>query len=158
MEIHNATRADVPTILSFIAELAAFEKLTHELETDAARLEQHLFGSSPSCSALIAQRAGEAVGFALFFPIYSTFKTEACLHLEDLYITPGARGAGFGEALLRRVAGIARERGCARLQWNVLDWNEVAIGFYQRLGAEVLPDWRICRVEGEAIAALAGSS
>ncbi len=158
MEILTATRADVPTILGFIAELAAYEELTHELETDPAQLEEHLFGPAPVCMALIARRAGEAVGYALFFPIYSTFKTRACLHLEDLYVTPNARGAGFGEAMLRRVAQIADERGCARLQWNVLDWNEAAIGFYQRLGAEVLPDWRTCRVEGAAIVDLARSN
>ena len=147
-------------MLRFVAELAAFERLSDELEVDGAeaRLREHLFGREPRCEVLLADDAGNAVGFALFYPTYSTFKTAPCLHLEDLYVTPAARGSGIGEALLREVARIARDRGCARLQWNVLDWNRRAIAFYERMGASLLGDWRTCRVEGAAaLRALADS-
>ena len=116
-----------------------------------------MFGPRPICDVLIAERGEVAVGFALFFQVYSTFKTEACLHLEDLFVLPEHRGAGIGEALLRAVAGVAADRGSARLQWNVLYWNKGAIAFYERMGARVLTDWWLCRVEGRGpIEALAG--
>lgn len=159
VHIRPAVPSDVPTVFAFIEALARFEKLEHEVETDGAleRLHEHMFGPRPVCEVLIAERQGEAVGFALFFPVYSTFKTESCLHLEDLFVMPEHRGEGTGEALLRAVAGVAADRGCARLQWNVLDWNKGAIAFYERMGARVLTDWWLCRVEGRGpIEALAG--
>src|SRR5690606_5148421 len=158
--IREATAADVPTVLRFVVELAGFERLAHEVELDGAeaRLREHLFGERPRCEVLLAEEDGAALGFALFFPTYSTFKTAPCLHLEDLYVAPAARGRGIGEGLLRAVARRARERGCARLQWNVLDCNRRAIAFYERMGASVLADWRTGRVEGEAsLRALADS-
>jgi GNAT superfamily N-acetyltransferase len=161
-KIRPAVPADVPQVFAFIRALARFERLEHEVETEGAveRLHVHLFGPRPACEVLIAEdpaAGGSALGFALFFPVYSTFKTEVCLHLEDLFVLPEARGRGIGEALLRAVAAVGDARGCARVQWNVLDWNRGAIQFYERLGATVLPDWRTCRVEGRAaIRALAG--
>lgn len=159
--IRPASEADVGRVLAFIAELAEYERLSHELDTSAARLAEHLFGAHPVCEALLAhedaaEEAAEPVGFALFFTSYSTFKTRPCLHLEDLYVRPAARGRGHGKALLKGVAARALERGCARVEWVVLDWNEPAIRFYESLGAAVLPDWRTCRVEGPGIARLAG--
>lgn len=157
--IRSAVPDDVPTIFAFIEALARFERLEDEVEREGAvaRLHAHLFGPRPVCEVLIAELGEEAVGFALYFPVYSTFKTEACLHLEDLFVMPEHRGNGIGEALLRAVAGVASDRGCARLQWNVLDWNKGAIAFYERMGARVLTDWWLCRVEGAApIAVLAG--
>ena len=158
LRIRPATPDDVALVFGFITALARFERLEHEVEHDGAeaRLREHLFGARPACEVLIAEQAGDAVGFALFFATYSTFKTEVCLHLEDLFVEPERRGRGIGEALLRTVAKVAADRGCARLQWNVLDWNTGAIAFYERLGARLLDDWRTCRVEGvDAIAALA---
>ena len=159
VRIRPAVPSDVPTVFAFIDALAEFEELAHEVDRDGAleRLEEHMFGPRPICDVLIAERGEVAVGFALFFPVYSTFKTEACLHLEDLFVLPEHRGAGIGEALLRAVAGVAADRGCARLQWNVLDWNKGAIAFYERMGARVLTDWWLCRVEGRGpIETLAG--
>lgn len=156
--IRPATVADVDHILECIRALAAYEKLSHELDLDRGALTEHLFGARPSCAALVAEQGSVPVGFALTFTSYSTFKTRPCLHLEDLFVFPEHRGRGHGDALLRAVAAEAEAMGAARLTWNVLDWNEPAIGFYRRLGAEVLPDWRTCRVEGEAIARLARGS
>ena len=173
--IRPATEADVGWVLAFIAELAEYERLTHQLETSAERLREHLFGPRPVCEALLAcEDAGgadgagaeaggagaraEPVGFALFFTSYSTFKTRPCLHLEDLYVRPAARGRGHGKALLQAVAARAVARGCARVEWVVLDWNAPAIAFYESLGAMVLPDWRTCRVDGDGIARLAGGA
>lgn len=157
--IRPAVPGDAGTVFRFIVELAAFERLSDHVDTDgaAARLDEHLFGPSPACEVLLAEREGRPVGFALFFPVYSTFKAQRCMHLEDLFVAPDERGAGIGEALLRAVAGVAHARGCARLQWCVLDWNEGAIRFYRRLGADVKPSWRVCMVEGlDALGRLAG--
>ena len=148
--IRSARPDDTDTILRFIRELAGYEKLLHEVDASARDLREHLFGARPICEALLAEDR-EPVGFALFFPTYSTFKTRACLHLEDLYVTPAARGRGHGKALLHELARIAVARGVARVTWNVLDWNTPAIRFYESLGATVLPDWRVARVEGAAI-------
>jgi GNAT superfamily N-acetyltransferase len=115
-------------------------------------LHRHLFGPVPACGALLADVGGEPAGFALFFASYSTFLTEVCLHLEDLFVRPAHRGRGIGLALLRAVAAVAVARGCPRLDWQVLDWNAPAIGFYERQGARVLPDWRTCRLDGDALA------
>jgi GNAT superfamily N-acetyltransferase len=157
--IRCARPADVPAIHRFIFELAEYEKLAHECRADASRLCEHLFGARPVCEALIAEDAGgQAVGFALFFAAYSTFEANPCLWLEDLYVSPAARGQGHGKSLLRTLAAIARARGWPRVSWNVLAWNTPAIDFYRGLGATLLCDWRVCRVEGDAIAQLAGDA
>lgn len=150
--IRAARPGDEAVVFGFVAALARFERLEGEVVTDGAvaRLREHLFGATPACEVLLAERDGRAIGFALFFPVYSTFKTERCLHLEDLFVLQEERGGGVGEALLRAVADVAHARGHARLQWCVLDWNEAAIRFYRRLGANVRPDWRVCQVEGNA--------
>ncbi|MCC6670374.1 MAG: GNAT family N-acetyltransferase [Planctomycetes bacterium] len=153
--IRPAEPRDVATILRFIHELAEYERRSHELATSATALHQHLFGTPAICGALLAEADGVPVGFALFFTSYSTFNTAPCLHLEDLYVLPAARGQGHGKALLGAVAELAVRRGCARLEWTVLDWNEPAIRFYRSLGAALLADWRICRVQGAEIAQLA---
>ncbi len=138
-------------LLTLIRELADYERLQHEVEANAASLGEHLFGESPRCSALVATEADNIVGYALYFPSYSTFRSSPALFLEDLYVTPAARGKGHGRALLAAVAAAARDLGAARLDWNVLAWNQPAIDFYQTLGAEVLTDWRVCRLQGEAL-------
>lgn len=153
--VRAATAADAAHVARFIRELARYEQLEHQLDLDEARLRDHLGGAQPACGALLAEIAGTPIGFALFFPTYSTFRTEICLHLEDLFVLPERRGHGIGLALLRAVAAVAVQRGCPRLDWNVLDWNTSAIGFYERHGARVLPDWRTCRLDGDALSRLA---
>ena len=150
--IRPATTDDVPALFDLIRELADYEKLTHEVTGSAEALAADLFGAAPSDGALVAISGGSVVGYALFFPIYSTFRTARGMHLEDLYVTPDHRGKGLGRALLLGTAAQAVATGCARLDWNVLDWNISAIGFYAALGAPILPDWRVCRLEGEALA------
>jgi GNAT superfamily N-acetyltransferase len=119
-----------------------------------AQLHEHLFGAHPCIEALLADHQGKAIGFALFFTNYSTFLTKPGLYLEDLFVMPEYRGQGVGKLLLSHLARLALARDYGRLEWSVLDWNEPAIGFYQRIGATVLPDWRICRVTGDAIGKL----
>jgi GNAT superfamily N-acetyltransferase len=119
-------------------------------------LQEHLFGENPYCEVLIAEDASGPAGFALYFFNYSTFLTAPGIYLEDLFVLPERRGAGVGRALLTRLAQIALERGCARLEWSVLDWNEPAIGFYRRLGARMMDEWTTCRLSGDALLALAG--
>jgi GNAT superfamily N-acetyltransferase len=154
--IRPAREDDVPHLIGCIRGLARYERLEHELDLDAGRLREHLFGPTPACQALVAEQDGEPVGFALFFASYSTFKTRPCLYLEDLFVRPDRRGQGHGLALLRAVAKEAVRRGCLRLDWNVLDWNRPAIDFYCAHGAELLPDWRTCRLQGTALQAMAG--
>lgn len=149
--VRPAGPEDVAHVARFIRELARYEKLEHHLDLDLQRLREHLGGPQPQCGALLALLDGEPVGFALFFPTYSTFRTRSCLHLEDLFVQPDRRGHGIGLALLRAVAAVAVARGCPRLDWNVLDWNTSAIGFYERQGAQLLSDWRVCRLEGDAL-------
>lgn len=151
LQVRAATAADVPTILHFIRELARYEQLEDRLDLDAERLREHLFGASPACFAWIAEVDGRAAGFALCFQTYSTFRTRPCFHLEDLFVAPEHRGRGLGLRLLRTVAAAAVARGCPRLDWQVLDWNAPAIGFYRHQGAQLLDDWRVCRLEGEAL-------
>lgn len=153
--IRRARPGDARTILEFIRALAVYEKLESQLDLDEARLHEHLFGSSPACAALVAEVDGVPAGFALYHRTYSTFRTRPCMHLEDLFVAPEHRGKGLGLGLLRALAAEAVAQGCPRLDWNVLDWNEPAIGFYRLQGAAVLPDWRTCRLEGEALHALA---
>jgi GNAT superfamily N-acetyltransferase len=152
--LRPATPSDVPAILGFIRELASYEKLEHEVVATEALLAEHLFGPRPAAEVVIAEVEGRPVGFALFLRNFSTFLGRPGMFLEDLYVQPHARGLGIGRALLRHLAELAVARGCGRLDWNVLDWNAPAIGFYQKLGAEVLPDWRTCRLTGDALKAL----
>lgn len=151
--VRAAEPADVEAIVDLIRGLAEFENLTHLLKVTPETLRPHLFGARPVAEALVAETDGVVIGFALFFTNFSTFLAQPGLYLEDLYVTPGHRGRGIGEALLTRLARIAVERDYGRFEWSVLDWNEHAIRFYQRMGATVMPDWRICRIAGEALAA-----
>lgn len=153
--IRSARPSDTKTILDLIRQLAAYEKLSHEVVGNEALLERHLFGPRPAAEVLIAERDGKPVGFALFFPTFSTFLTRPGIWLEDLFVIPEARGQGIGKALLSRVAEIAHERGCGRLEWSVLDWNEPAIGFYKSLGAVPMDEWTTYRLTGEALAKVA---
>lgn len=158
IDIRAALPADVPAILALIRELAEYEKLTHLLAATEADIDRELFGEHPVAESLVARSGGDIVGFALYFHNMSTFLGRRGLWLEDLYVRPEHRRAGIGEALLRSVARIAADRGCGRFEWSVLDWNQPAIDFYRKLGADILPDWRICRVTGPALAALAQSA
>src|ERR1700761_3113279 len=153
--IRPATPADIPLILDLIRALAAYEKEPDAVETTAADLLRYGFGDHPIFECLIAESEGETAGFALFFYNYSTWRGRPGIHLEDLFVYPRFRGHGIGKALLARVAGRAAEQGCVRLQWDVLDWNQPAIDFYEGLGARFLTEWRIMRVNDEAIHALA---
>ena len=147
--------ADVTDIHSMIVELAVFEKLEHMVVATEELLHEGLFGNKPACEAIVGEENGEVVAFALFFHNFSTFLTKKGLYLEDLYVRQSHRGKGYGTQLLARLAQLAVERNCGRFEWSVLDWNEPAIGFYQTMGAEILPEWRICRVTGEALDHLA---
>ncbi len=153
--IRPATPQDVTHIMSMIRELAVFEKLEHMVVATDALLLEGLFGARPSCEAIIGEEDGEVVCFALFFHNFSTFLTRKGLYLEDLYVRQSHRGKGYGTQLLKRLAQIAVERQCGRFEWSVLDWNEPAIQFYKAMGADILPDWRICRVTGDSLVALA---
>jgi GNAT superfamily N-acetyltransferase len=154
--LRPAVLRDVLPIVSLIRELAEFEQLTHLLQVTPEKLRPHLFGEKPVAEAMVAEVGGEIVAFALYFTNFSTFLAQPGLYLEDLYVQPAHRGKGVGEALLARLGKLAVERGYGRFEWSVLDWNENAIRFYQRMGATVLPDWRICRITGDALAAFAG--
>jgi len=155
LSIRPAQPSDVPHIHAMIVELAVFEKLEHLVVATEALLHEGLFGSKPSCEAIIGEADGEVVTFALFFHNFSTFLTKKGLYLEDLYVRQAHRGKGYGSAMLKKLAEIAVERNCGRFEWCVLDWNEPAIKFYKAMGAEILPDWRVCRVTGEALTKLA---
>jgi len=149
---------DVADVHVLIRALADYERLTEMCISTPADIAAALFGPQPAAEALIAREVGKsapAAGFALFFHTFSTFKGRRSLWLEDLFVRPEARGAGLGRMLLLELAGIAHDRGCARFEWAVLDWNATAIGFYEKQGAVVLPDWRIARVTGAALDALA---
>jgi GNAT superfamily N-acetyltransferase len=148
--IRAAQRADVPDLLRLIRGLAEYEKLAHMAVGTAPLLEASLFGPRPAAEALIAQRDGSAVGFALFFTTFSTFLCKPGLYLEDVFVEPEHRGLGIGKALLARLAQLAVERDCGRLEWRVLDWNQPSIDFYRSLGASLLPEWILVRmVDGE---------
>jgi GNAT superfamily N-acetyltransferase len=153
--IRAATPADVGQILSFIRALAAYEREPDAVTATEEGLLQHGFGPNPFYSCLIAEQDGELAGFALFFYNYSTWLGRPGLYLEDLFVEPRYRGLGIGKALLRRVAAIALEKGCGRMQWEVLDWNTPAIDFYRAMGAEFLDEWRNVRLTGDAIRKLA---
>jgi GNAT superfamily N-acetyltransferase len=153
--VRPASPADVPVILRFVHELAEYEREPDAVVATEASLAAALFGTSPAAEALIAERDGAAIGFALFFHNFSTWTGKRGLYLEDLYVTPDARGSGAGRALLQRLARIAVQRDCARLEWAVLDWNAPAIAFYDAVGAASMDEWTIRRVTGDALAALA---
>ncbi|HRI19135.1 MAG TPA: GNAT family N-acetyltransferase [Burkholderiaceae bacterium] len=152
--LRAAELRDVTVIVQLIRELAAFERLEHLVQATPEKLRPQLFGERPAAEAMVAEVHGEVVAFALYFTNFSTFLAQPGLYLEDLYVRPAQRGRGIGEAMLKRLASLAVERGCGRFEWSVLDWNADAIRFYERMGATVMPDWRICRVTGEALAAL----
>jgi len=154
-DIRDVTPVDLPELLRLVRGLAQYEKLEHLLQASVEDYHDALFGARPVAEALMAFVDGSAVGFALFFQNYSTFLGKRGLYLEDLFVEPEFRGRGIGQALIRRVAGLAVARGCGRFEWSVLDWNAPAIGFYEKLGATVLPEWRIVRTTGDALAALA---
>jgi len=149
--IRAARPADVAAIVRLIHGLAEFEKLMHLVQVTPESLAPHLFGPKPIVEALVAERAGRVVAFALFFTNFSTFLAKPGLYLEDLFVEPAERGHGIGQGLLEHLARLAATRGCGRFEWSVLDWNEGAIRFYQRMGATVMPDWRICRIAGPAL-------
>jgi GNAT superfamily N-acetyltransferase len=153
--IRAAEPRDLEAIVRLITGLAEFEKLTHLLAVTPETLRPHLFGERPVAEALVVEKQERLVAFALFFANFSTFLGRPGLYLEDLFVEPEQRGEGIGEALLTRLAQLAVSRGCGRFEWSVLDWNENAIRFYERMGATVMPDWRICRVAGSALAAFA---
>lgn len=154
--IRPATAADVGTILRFVRELAAFEREPDAVEATEATLSEALFGEKPAAEARIAEGPDGPLGFALFFHNFSTWTGKHGLYLEDLYVTPDARGQGVGGALLAHLAGIALDRGCARFEWSVLDWNADAIAFYRKVGAVGMEDWTIQRMTGDALVKLAG--
>ena len=157
LSIRPAKPADLPLIAQFIRDLADYEKLAHEVRFDDATLGEKLFGARPYAEVLIGEIDGAAQGFALFFHNFSTFEGKPGIYLEDLFVRPDARGAGLGKALLAHLALLCVQRDCARLEWSVLDWNAPSIGFYKNLGARMMDEWTVMRVDGEALARLAGS-
>jgi GNAT superfamily N-acetyltransferase len=155
LSIRSATSADLQLIAQFIRDLAEYEKLAHEVRFDEAKLGEKLFGSRPYAEVMIGELDGEPQGFALFFHNFSTFEGRPGLYLEDLFVRPAARGSGLGKALLAHLAQLCVNRDCARLEWSVLDWNTPAIGFYQSLGAKLMDEWTVMRVDGDALTGLA---
>ncbi len=156
--IREATEQDVPLILALIRELADYERLSHEVVATENGLRDSLFGERRYAEVLIAEHGGEAAGFALFFHNFATFLGRPGLYLEDLYVRPAFRSAGIGKELLVRLASLAKRRGCGRLEWWVLDWNEPAVGFYRSIGAEPMDDWTVYRVSGPALEELASGA
>jgi len=155
LEIRVATEDDIPLILSLIKELAEYERLSHEVVATEELLRDSLFAQRRVAEVLIGDYGGDPVGFALFFHSFSTFLGQPGIYLEDLYVKPKYRGMGFGKTLLTRVAKLAKERGCGRLEWSVLDWNDPAIGFYKDMGASPVSGWTVYRVAGETLDRLA---
>jgi len=155
MTIRPATPADVPVILGFVRDLAAFEREPDAVEATEETLHDALFDADPAAEAVVAERDGAAQGFAIFFHNFSTWTGKRGLYLEDLYVTPAARGQGVGTALLRHLAGLAVARGCARFEWSVLDWNADAIALYRAMGAVGQEEWTVQRVAGDALLKLA---
>ncbi len=153
--VRPATPDDVALVAALIRELAEYERLAHEVVLDEDDLHDHLFGSRPYAEVLVAETDdGTPVGFALFFHNFSTFLGRPGIHLEDLFVRPDHRGGGHGIALLRAIGGIARARGCGRIEWNVLDWNEPSIRFYDSLGARPMSEWLLYRLTGDAMESL----
>ena len=157
LSIEPARPEDAGLIVALVRELADYERLLDQVVLHEGDVVRDLFGPRPYAEAVIARTGGEPVGFALWFHNYSTFAGRPGLYLEDLFVRPAFRGRGYGEALLRHLARIALDRGCARFEWAVLDWNEPALAFYRKLGAVPMDEWTVQRVSGDALVALAGS-
>lgn len=158
ISIRPATPEDLPLVAELIRGLADYEKLAHEVRFEEAVLGEKLFGPRPYAEVIIGEINGAAQGFALFFHNFSTFEGRPGIYLEDLFVRPDARGAGLGKALLAELAKLAVERDCARLEWSVLDWNEPSIGFYKALGARMMDEWTVMRVDGVVLGELAGEA
>jgi GNAT superfamily N-acetyltransferase len=156
--IRSATPADVPLLLELIEALADYERLRDELHATPEMLAEHLFGERPAAEATIAELDGQGIGYALYFPTFSTFRAKAGLWLEDLFVLPSHRRRGVGRALLEHVARLAVARDYGRLEWSALDWNEPALAFYRGLGARVLPEWHLHRLDGTALTLFAATS
>jgi GNAT superfamily N-acetyltransferase len=154
IQLRSAERRDCEALVGLVGELADFENLRHQVTLSPRDLERHMFGDKPVVECIVAERAGRLVAFALFFVNFSTFLGKPGMYLEDLYVQPAARGEGVGKRLLLHLAQLAVARDYGRFEWSVLDWNANAIAFYQKMGATVMPDWRICRVTGAALQAL----
>jgi GNAT superfamily N-acetyltransferase len=157
IQIRAAQPPDTITLFSLVKALAEYENLSDVVEGTVEALHSHLFGNHPHAEAIVAEVDGEVVGFALFFTNYSTFLTQPGLYLEDLFVLPSHRRLGLGRRLLTHLAQLAIARNYGRFEWSVLDWNQPAINFYEKMGATVLPDWRICRVTGHALTQLAST-
>ena len=155
IQIRPAMPQDVPLILTLLRELATYEKLAHEVVATESDMYAALFGDRPVVETVIASLDGEPVGYALFFPTFSTFLGKPGLYLEDLYVRPAARGLGVGRKLLEHLARLTVERGWGRLEWSVLDWNEPSIAFYKKMGARPLDEWTVFRLAGKNLASLA---
>jgi GNAT superfamily N-acetyltransferase len=153
--LRRAVAADVGDIVRLVRGLAEYEKLLHEVESTEADFRERLFGASPVAHAVLAEADGAAVGMALYYYTFSTFTGRCDLFLEDLFVMPTYRGLGIGLALFRHLAGIARDERCRRIEWRVLNWNQPAIDFYRRIGAQPMTEWSVQRLEGAALAALA---
>ena len=158
ISIRPATADDLPLIAQLIRDLAEYERLAHEVRFDDAVLASKLFGPRPYAEVVIGELNGAPQGFALFFHNFSTFEGRPGIYLEDLFVQPEARGSGLGKALLAHLAALAVERDCARLEWSVLDWNEPAIGFYRKLGARLMDEWTVMRVDGAALTQLGAAA
>jgi GNAT superfamily N-acetyltransferase len=155
IQIRTATPQDVPLILAFLRELATYEKLAHEVVATERDMHQSLFGERRVAETVIASMDGQPVGYALFFPTFSTFLGKPGLYLEDLYVRPAARGFGVGRKLLEHLARLTVERGWGRLEWSVLDWNEPSIAFYKKMGAKPMDEWTVFRLTGDSLVRLA---
>jgi GNAT superfamily N-acetyltransferase len=153
MNIRPATPSDIPLVLKFIQDLAEYEKLAHEVEATEATLQATLFprDGRPAAECILAFEGAEPAGFAIFFSTYSTFLARPGLYLEDLFVIPEMRGRGIGKALILNLAKLANQRGCGRMEWSVLDWNQPAIDFYEALGARRLTEWTTCRLAGDGL-------
>ncbi|MEY4238704.1 MAG: hypothetical protein RL339_1305 [Pseudomonadota bacterium] len=158
LSIRPAAAADLPLIAQLIRDLAEYEKLASEVRFDEAVMGDKLFGPRPYAEVVIGELDGAPQGFALFFHNFSTFEGKPGIYLEDLFVRPEARGSGLGKALLSHLAMLAVERDCARLEWSVLDWNEPAIGFYRKLGARLMDEWTVMRVDGTALQQLGAAA
>ncbi len=158
ISIRPATSADLPLIAQLIRDLAEYEKLADDVRFDQAVLGQKLFGPRPYAEVLIGEIDGQPQAFALFFHNFSTFEGRPGIYLEDLFVRPEARGSGLGKTLLAHLAALAVERDCARLEWSVLDWNAPAIGFYQKLGARLMEDWTVMRLDGANLSQLGAAT
>lgn len=153
--IRPANPGDVSVLSAMIRELAVYERLEAQVQATPEALREHLFGARPFAEAVLAEVEGRPAGFALYFHTFSTFRAQPSVYLEDLFVRPEHRGKGIGKALLRYLAQLAVDRGCGRLEWAVLDWNEPAIGFYRSLGARPMDEWTVYRLDDEALARLA---